>query len=53
MLAVAKKLEDKLLFLWLNQILNAEDAIANDVCAVCVGFLLREKQKLEHLVHMS
>ena len=31
MLAVAKKLEYKLLFLRLNQIPNAEDAIANDV----------------------
>ena len=39
MLAVAKKLEDKLLFLQLNQIPNAVDATANDaqyhrVCCV-------------------
>ena len=31
MLAVTKKLEDKSLFLWLNQIQNAKDTIANDV----------------------
>ena len=31
MFTVAKKLEDKLLFLRLNQIPNAEDAIADDV----------------------
>ena len=31
MLAATKKLEDKLLFLQLNQIPDAKDAIANDV----------------------
>ena len=48
MLAVVKKLENKLLFLWLNQVPKAEDTIANGVqyyqlCCV----LSQRKTKIE------
>ena len=47
-MAVAKKLEYKLLFLWLNQTLNAGDAIANDIQyhQVC-WFLAQTKAKIK------
>ena len=47
-MAVAKKLEDKLLFLQLNQILNAGDAIANDAQYQHVCWVLAQrKAKIE------
>ena len=44
MLAVAKKLEDKSLFLRLNQISNTEDAIANDVQYHRVYWVLAQRK---------
>lgn len=48
MLAVAKKLQDKSLFMGLNEIPNAEDAVANDVLYHRVCWVLAQrKAKIE------